>query len=64
MTTIPKEYLGHHSYLLTEQKRKSHLNKEKFVEKYRSPQHKKNKGIETLQIEKPIGESGCCTSCT
>ena len=31
---------------------------------FRSPQHKISKGKETLQIETPVGDSGCCTSCT
>ena len=35
-----------------------------LFEKYRSPQHKVNKGKDTLQIETPIGDSGCCASCT
>ena len=35
-----------------------------LFEKYRSPQHEVNKGKDTLQIETPIGDSGCCASCT
>ena len=35
-----------------------------FKEKYRSPQHKINKGKDILQIETPVGDSGCCASCT
>ena len=36
----------------------------KILGNFRSPQHKKSKGKETLQIETPVGDSGCCTSCT
>ena len=35
-----------------------------FKEKYRSPKNKINKGKDTLQIETPVGDSGCCASCT
>ena len=54
------------SNMLTEEKK--NINKlsnksEILVEKYRSPQHK-SKGKDTLEIETPIGDSGCCASCT
>ena len=56
------------SNLLTEEQ-KSTINQItnknlRLKEKFRSPQHKINKGKDTLQIETPIGDSGCCTSCT
>ena len=35
-----------------------------FVEKYRSPQNKLNRGKDTLKIEKSVTDSGCCASCT
>ena len=54
------------SNMLTEEQ--NNINKlsnksEILVEKYRSPQNK-SKGKDTLQIETPIGDSGCCASCT
>ena len=35
-----------------------------FIQKYRSPQFKDNKERDVLRIEKSVGESGCCASCT
>ena len=35
-----------------------------FIQKYRSPQFKDNKERDVLRIEKLVGESGCCASCT
>ena len=35
-----------------------------FVQKYRSPQFKDNKERDVLRIEKSVGDSGCCASCT
>ena len=55
------------SNLLTEENKinnKIPNRNEIFKEKYRSPQHKINKGKDILQIETPVGDSGCCASCT
>lgn len=54
------------SNLLTEEIKKTNqfIKKSVLVEKYRSPQHKKSKGKDTLQIETPVGDNGCCVSCT
>lgn len=54
------------SNLLSEEQNNNKLStkSEILVEKYRSPQHKINKGKETIQIETPVGDSGCCASCT
>ena len=35
-----------------------------FIKKYRSPQFKDNKERDVLRIEKSVGDSGCCASCT
>ena len=35
-----------------------------FIQKYRSPQFKDNKERDVLRIEKSVGDSGCCASCT
>ena len=35
-----------------------------FIKKYRSPQFKGNKERDILRIEKSVGDSGCCASCT
>ena len=35
-----------------------------FIKKYRSPQSKGNKERDILRIEKSVGDSGCCASCT
>ena len=35
-----------------------------FIKKYRSPQSKDNKERDILRIEKSVGDSGCCASCT
>ena len=54
------------SNLLTEENKinnKISNKNEIFKQKYRSPQHKINKGKD-LQIETPVGDSGCCASCT
>lgn len=51
---------------LIEKQRNSNkiFKRNEIVEKFRSPQHKISKGKDTLQIETPIADSGCCTSCT
>ena len=35
-----------------------------FIKKYRSPQFKEHKERDILRIEKSVGDSGCCASCT
>jgi hypothetical protein len=35
-----------------------------FIKKYRSPQFKEHKEKDILRIEKSVGDSGCCASCT
>ena len=35
-----------------------------FIKKYRSSQFKDNKERDVLRIEKSVGDSGCCASCT
>ena len=35
-----------------------------FIKKYRSPQFKEHKERGILRIEKSVGDSGCCASCT
>ena len=55
------------SNLLTEEQKnnnKIYNKNDLLIQRYRSPQNKMNKGKETLQIEKPVGESECCASCT
>ena len=49
--------------LLTEEQKNNQLTN-KISGNYRSPQHKTSKGKDTLQIETPVGDSGCCASCT
>jgi hypothetical protein len=51
--------------LMEKQKNKDKTyNRSELMEKFRSPQHKISKGKDTLQIETPVGDSGCCASCT
>ena len=51
--------------LIEKQKNKDKIyNRSELMEKFRSPQHKISKGKDTLQIETPVGDSGCCASCT
>ena len=35
-----------------------------FMKRFRSPQFKENKERDILRIEKSVGDSGCCASCT
>ena len=35
-----------------------------FIKKYRSPRFKEHKERDILRIEKSVGDSGCCASCT
>ena len=35
-----------------------------FIKKYRNPQFKGNQEKDILKIEKSVGDSGCCASCT
>ena len=35
-----------------------------FIKKYRNPHFKDNKEGDVLRIEKSVGDSGCCASCT
>ena len=58
----PKSPETNSNLLSGENKNKKITNK--IIGNYRSPQHKTSKGKETLQIETPVGDSGCCTSCT